>query len=83
MSKKHTVEPLVVAYHVRGRLRRSSLTRQCFTLRHHPTGRGALSSIPSSESLDLRRFPTKHSVGRHRSRMPKQQWRNETSACPF
>ncbi|MGA7415199.1 MAG: hypothetical protein WBW33_32305, partial [Bryobacteraceae bacterium] len=25
-------EALVVAYHVRGRLRRSSLTRRCFTL---------------------------------------------------
>jgi hypothetical protein len=32
MSKKHTAEALVVAYHVRGRLRRSSLTRRCFTL---------------------------------------------------
>jgi hypothetical protein len=32
MSKKHTAKALVVAYHVRGRLTRSSLTRRCFTL---------------------------------------------------
>jgi hypothetical protein len=31
MSKKHLREALVVAYHVRGRPRRSSLTRRCFT----------------------------------------------------
>ena len=31
MSKKHALEALVVAYHVRGRLKRSSLTRRCFT----------------------------------------------------
>jgi hypothetical protein len=32
MSKKHMPQALVVAYHVRGRVRRSSLTRRCFTL---------------------------------------------------
>ena len=32
MSKKHTSKALIVAYHVRGRLTRSSLTRRCFTL---------------------------------------------------
>ena len=32
MNKEHAAETLIVAYHVRGRQRRSSLTRRCVTL---------------------------------------------------